>query len=69
MGSKTNKKFYYEFKQMVVDLYRSSNLVKYLSSEYGAEVTIYKLSTNGLNDILKWIWKTELPLHLTISIS
>ncbi|SDZ12684.1 Transposase and inactivated derivatives [Bacillus sp. 166amftsu] len=39
----TNKKFNEEFKKMVVELYRSGQPVKALSSEYGvSEVTIYK---------------------------
>ncbi|WP_459500870.1 IS3 family transposase [Bacillus sp. C1] len=39
----TNKKFNEEFKKMVVELYRSGQSVKELSSEYGVpEVTIYK---------------------------
>ncbi len=38
----TNKKFNEEFKKMVVELYRSGQSVKALSSEYGvSEVTIY----------------------------
>lgn len=39
----TNKKFNEEFKKMVVELYRSGQPVKELSSEYGvSEVTVYK---------------------------
>ncbi|WP_091000214.1 IS3 family transposase, partial [Bacillus sp. 491mf] len=39
----TNKKFNEEFKKMVVELYRSGQSVKQLSSEYGiSEVTVYK---------------------------
>ncbi|PEI86384.1 IS3 family transposase [Bacillus pseudomycoides] len=39
----TNKKFNEEFKKMVVELYRSGQPVKQLSSEYGvSEVTVYK---------------------------
>ncbi|WP_436867184.1 transposase, partial [Bacillus fungorum] len=39
----TNKKFNEEFKKMVVELYRSGQPVKELSSEYGvSEVTFYK---------------------------
>ena len=39
----TNKKFNEELKKMVVELYRSGQPVKALSSEYGvSEVTVYK---------------------------
>jgi len=39
----TNKKFNEEFKKMVVELYRSEQPVKQLSSEYGISgVTVYK---------------------------
>jgi len=39
----TNKKFNEELKKMVVELYRSGQPVKELSSEYGvSEVTVYK---------------------------
>jgi transposase len=43
MKQKTNGKYNKEFKEMVVDLYRSGQPVRSLSSEYGiSEVTIYK---------------------------
>ncbi len=43
MEKKTNGKYNREFKEMVVELYRSGQPVKSLSSEYGIhEVTIYK---------------------------
>jgi transposase len=43
MKQKTNGKYNKEFKEMVVELYRSGQSVKSLCSEYGIhEVTIYK---------------------------
>ena len=43
MSDMTQKKYNREFKQTVVELYRSGTSVNQLSSEYGvSEVTIYK---------------------------
>lgn len=43
MEPKTNGKYNKEFKEMIVELYRSGQSVKSLNSEYGIhEVTIYK---------------------------
>ncbi|MCS1352415.1 IS3 family transposase [Mechercharimyces sp. CAU 1602] len=43
MERKTNGKYNWEFKEMVVELYQSGQSVRKLSSEYGlSEVTIYK---------------------------
>lgn len=43
MEPKTNGKYNKEFKEMIVELYRSGQPVKSLCSEYGIhEVTIYK---------------------------
>ena len=44
----SQKKYNQEFKQTVVELYRSGSAVSQLSSEYGvSEVTIYKKASGG----------------------
>lgn len=47
MKKHTNRKFNEDFKKMVVDLYKSGQPVKELSSEYGvSEISIYKWIKN-----------------------
>ncbi|WP_374723702.1 transposase [Calidifontibacillus erzurumensis] len=56
----SQKRYNQEFKQIIVELYRSGTSVSQLASEYGvSEVTIYKW--------IKWLSPIEVAKEITVA--